>query len=286
MSFLRLCYQSLKAPNRLVYAYDELQSLDTETCLPSPEKIFGEQGIDEAEATYAAQTSSQPMADLILKHCYRTSLPLLLTAHALGFGVYRRPPKGFSTGLVQMFDDSNVWEAVGYEVEEGAIEEGETVTLKRAAVASLDRLDQHSSSADAVAFKTFATVEQQAEWVASEIQRNLDEDELDPADIMVINLHPLYTRENLGPIGARLMKLQIHSHFASVDTNPDNFKMNGIESIPFSGIHRAKGNEAAMVYITNAEYVCLLSIVPTSVRNRLFTANYPEAGMGTCNWHR
>ena len=272
ISFLRLCYQSLKAPNRLVYAYDELQSLDAETSLPSPEKIFDEWGIGVPEATHAAETSSQPTADLILQHCYRTSRPILVTAHALGFGVYRRPPIGSPTGLVQMFDDSRVWEAVGYEAEESEIEEGKKVTLKRAAVASLDRLEQHSSSTDAVVFKAFTTVEQQVEWVSTEIQRNLDEDELKLTDIMVINLHPRNTRENLGPIGAKLMELEIHSHFAGVDTNPDDFKLNGIESIPFSGIHRAKGNEAAMVYITNAEFGLSSVNNQISVRNRLFTA--------------
>ena len=39
-SFLRLCYELLKPEKRLVYAYDELQSLNSRS-LPSPEEIFG-----------------------------------------------------------------------------------------------------------------------------------------------------------------------------------------------------------------------------------------------------
>lgn len=39
-SFLRLCYAALRAPKRLVYAYDELQSL-TDATLPPPEELFG-----------------------------------------------------------------------------------------------------------------------------------------------------------------------------------------------------------------------------------------------------
>ena len=53
---------------------------------------------------------------------------------------------------------------------------------------------------------------------------------------------------------------------------PDVFFKNGWDSIAFSGIFRAKGNEAGMVYIINAQD-CYSSFgeLPT-VRNRLFTA--------------
>ena len=39
-SFLRLCYELLKPEKRLVYAYDELQNLNSQS-LPAPEEIFG-----------------------------------------------------------------------------------------------------------------------------------------------------------------------------------------------------------------------------------------------------
>ncbi|CCQ66325.1 hypothetical protein CWATWH0402_3938 [Crocosphaera watsonii WH 0402] len=35
--------------------------------------------------------------------CYRNSRPILASAHALGFGIYR------DQGLVQMFDESQLW---------------------------------------------------------------------------------------------------------------------------------------------------------------------------------
>ena len=43
--FLRLCYELLKHPGRLVYAYDELQSLGGGS-LPSPEDIIGKTRMD------------------------------------------------------------------------------------------------------------------------------------------------------------------------------------------------------------------------------------------------
>ena len=91
--FLRLCHAFLKGPKRLVYAYDELQNLSGES-LPSPKRIFG--------APFGDGANSHAKRDLVLPTCYRNSRPVLVTAHALGFGIYRSPPPKEETGLVQM----------------------------------------------------------------------------------------------------------------------------------------------------------------------------------------
>ena len=62
------------------------------------------------------------------------------------------------------------------------------------------------------------------------------------------------------------------SHLAGVDTTPDVFHQPTAASVTFTGIHRAKGNEAAMVYIINAEN-CQSAVSDLArIRNRLFTA--------------
>ena len=71
--------------------------------------------------------ADEPRRDIILEKCYRNSRPILVTAHALGFGIYRAPPKHGSTGLVQMFDDASLWEEIGYEVVSGELKEGSDV---------------------------------------------------------------------------------------------------------------------------------------------------------------
>jgi superfamily I DNA and RNA helicase len=60
------------------------------------------------------------------------------------------------------------------------------------------------------------------------------------------------------------------SHLAGIHTSPDIFFEQ--DSITFTGIFRAKGNEAGMVYIINAQD-CYESVgnLPT-IRNQLFTA--------------
>src|SRR3546814_10366125 len=91
----------LTPPKRLVYAYDELQNLSG-VSLPPPEEIFGNDEAGRPLVTFGEDRRR----DVILQKCYRNSRPVLVSAHGLGFGIYRDAPQGAPTGLVQMFDRS------------------------------------------------------------------------------------------------------------------------------------------------------------------------------------
>lgn len=270
-NFLRLCYEMLKNPKRLIYAYDELQNLKSES-LPSPEEIFGKLGDGTPRVKFYAQEEGQPQQDIILEKCYRNSRPALVTAHALGFGIYREPPAGKEFGLVQMFENNSLWNDIGYEAESGTLEDGKRVILTRTDKSSPVFLEKHSDINDLIIFNKFDTYEQQADWVSRQIELNLRYDELRPDDIMVINPDPLTTLDAVGPIRAKLYQLGINSHTAGVDTEPDVFFANENDSVAFTGIYRAKGNEAAMVYIINAQECYNSPFDLAKIRNRLFTA--------------
>ena len=62
----------------------------------------------------------------------------------------------------------------------------------------------------------------------------------------------------------------INSHIAGVDTDPNVFFNQ--ESITFTGIFRAKGNEAGMVYVINAQDCHGATWNLANKRNQLFTA--------------
>ena len=268
-AFLRLCYESLGDPKRLVYAYDELQSLTGES-LPAPEDIFGRNadGV-RFDATYA----EGPRPDIILEKCYRNSRPVLVTAHALGFGIYREPRRSGGSGLIQMFDQSQLWQEIGYRVREGELKEGADVTLYRPEDTSPKFLEEHSDISDLVQFICFENGEEQISWIVEAIRKNLEKDELRHDDIMVINPDPLTTRQKVGPIRGRLLEAGITSHLAGVDTKPDIFFRDSSEgSVTFTGIYRAKGNEAGMVYVINAQDCHAEAGNLASLRNQLFTA--------------
>jgi len=270
-AFLRLCYELLSKEKRLVYAYDELQSLSDKS-LPPPEDIFGKNPDGSPRVKFDAPIPGKPKQDIILEKCYRNSRPVLTTAHALGFGVYREPDKKTGTGLIQMFDQAKLWEDVGYEVIEGELRGGEKVRLARTESSSPAFLEDHSDIDELVQFISFNSIEDQAAWLADEIQGNLENDELNHDDIIVINPDPLTTRNAVGPTRKLLFERGINSHLAGVDTSQDVFFETDKDSVVFTGIYRAKGNEAGMVYIINAQD-CFYSFGALArMRNMLFTA--------------
>ena len=264
-NFLLLCYEYLKEPKRLVYAYDELQNLGNRS-LPPVEEIFGKNTDGTARVVIHPPEAGKPKQDIILDTCYRNSRPVLSTAHALGFGIYR------AKGLVQIFENKNLWFDIGYQENDGEIEDGELVTLSRTPKSSPEFLEKHSTVEDLIQFEVFETAEAQTAWLVAEIKRNLTEDELIPDDIVVINPDPLKTKEAVGEARRTLMQMGINSNLAGVTTIADVFTEPG--TVTFTGIFRAKGNEAAMVYVINAQD-CFGAFLPRDVarvRNRLFTA--------------
>ncbi|HWV02964.1 DEAD/DEAH box helicase [Ralstonia sp.] len=264
--FLRLCFSFLKEPKRLVYAYDELQSLNGSS-VPPPEELFGNRADGSPVVTLNTDEGATPKQDIILEKCYRNSRPLLATAHALGFGIYRQQ------GLVQFFDQDNLWGEVGYVVEDGEIRGGENVTLARTPESSPMFLEEHSPLNDLIQFIRFDSKEQQTDFLVNSITQDIRDQELRPEDIVVINPNPLTTQREVGPARELLFsRAHINSELAGVSTSVDVFTKSG--SVTFTGIFRAKGNEAGMVYIINAQdsYSGWNKSATALYRNRLFTA--------------
>lgn len=264
--FLRLCYRFLKEPKRLVYAYDELQSLTGSSVLP-PDELFGSDEEGTPLVSLNTEEGAVPKQDIILEKCYRNSRPLLATAHALGFGIYREK------GLVQFFDQDNLWLDVGYSVEDGALRGTETVTLTRTPDSSPLFLEDHSPPDDLIQFHRFENSKDQTDFLVRSITNDIREEELRPEDIVVINPNPLSTRREVGPARMLLFsESEINSELAGVSTSVDVFTKSG--SVTFTGIFRAKGNEAGMVYIINAQdaFSGWTKSATALVRNRLFTA--------------
>ncbi|MCY4232830.1 MAG: ATP-binding domain-containing protein [Bacteroidetes bacterium] len=267
--FLQICYQLLNDKKMLIYAFDDLQNLSDES-LPSPEIIFGKDQSGDPVVSF----DQSPGNDIILEKCYRNSGPLLTTAHALGFGIYRKVKSDVTSNLVQMFDHPDFWKDVGYRVKKGNLIHGNHIILHRTEDSSPRFLVDHSPIQDLIQFICFRDQREQTEWLINEIRENLEIDELRYEDIMVINPDPRTTRNNVGHARARLLEMGINNHLAGVDSFPEIFYKNR-DSVTFTGVHRAKGNEAGMVYVINAHECHSGSsnrFSLTRARNQLFTA--------------
>lgn len=258
--FFKLAYKCVKNPKRIVWAYDELQNLNS-SIMPSIEEMFG---LDENDKPLVElkNEKDEPMQDIILPVCYRNPPWALALAHSLGFGIYRKK-------LVQHFDTLGLWEDIGYKKEKGSLSFGEKVVLSRRADATPNYFNELLNPRDVIKTKRFDDVDSQYDSIAKQIKKNITEDELDPDDILVIFPSVIYAKSQYQRFAQHLARYSISSMLAGVTNERDIFRVPG--SISCSAIYRAKGNEAPMVYIVNAD-CCYEGIELIKLRNILFTS--------------
>jgi len=259
-SFFQLVYRFTKHPKRIVWAYDELQKL-SEAAMPSMGELFGS---DEKGEPYfqLANPIGQPRQDIVLPVCYRNTPWALTLAHALGFGIYR------NGGLVQHFDEPSLWTEVGYRLVQGQLSPGEKVQLERDPSSYPSYFKDLIHPDDAVISMTFKNQEEQANWVAESIEKNLGEDELEIDDILIVLPDAYLARKQAGVLIEALLKRGINSHLAGVTTSRDQIFSK--TSVAIANIHRSKGNEAPMVYVVNSNH-CFSGYELSTLRNIIFT---------------
>lgn len=260
-NYLQLCLQILDSNKRLVYAYDELQKLNEEA-MPSPEEIFG-QGISN---------------DTPLTVCYRNQGNAIVTAHAIGMGLYRKE------GLLQLPGSSSVWEAIGY-VSDSPIVEGQEATLYRTKETSPELLKVNPD--EIIQFLGYDDANSMYKELLNMIKQDLETEQLLPRDIMIIDMDTYDYGKNCTKLSGiknqlneevawdddwnyhddrEIYKFDIHTAGAA---SPEDFFRD--DSVVYSSVRRAKGNETFMVYIVNAQK-CVNSLQRRSDRNGLFTA--------------
>lgn len=265
-AFFKMVYKLTKKPKRITWAYDELQSLSDVT-IPSLEEIFG---ISESSSHHFSLQNrpGEPMQDIILPVCYRNPMWSLSVAHALGFGIYRKSESS-NSGIVQMFDSPVIWEDIGYKCVGGELSIGKKVILKRSSDATPEYFEKLLTPQSCLQFKSFNDIDDQYDWVAEEIYKNINNDELDPDDILIVFVNSLTITRDYMRFRKFLMSKGVDSILVGVDTNKDTFRVKG--SVSCSNIYRAKGNESPMVYILNSDY-CASGSELIKRRNILFTA--------------
>lgn len=170
IEFFRLAYRFTTEPKRIVWAFDELQNL-SESAMPTTDDLFG-RAEDGTPLVNLENRANEARQDITLPVCYRNSPWALTTAHALGFGIYR------DGGLVQHFDNYELWSDIGYSVLKGKLEPGRKVELKRSADSYPAFFTDLLTPDDALDLRRFNTELQQDAWVANQIAINLEKDEL------------------------------------------------------------------------------------------------------------
>lgn len=209
--------------------------------------------------------------DYMLPNSYRNPRKVLLYAHGLGLGLYSERAK------VPM-QDKYSWEARGYEIiqprDKNKFEENDHIVVERPEKYSkniLEKLvDEHSkfSSNDIIKFKNFDTIKQELDSVIKTIRYLINNDKIEPEEIVVISLdkssansHFNYIRTNLNSYGV----LCITPGFVE---SSDLFKEKG--RVTLTTAFRAKGNEANIVFVINSQKA--ISDSTLRQRNALFVS--------------
>jgi superfamily I DNA and RNA helicase len=259
-SFYWLCRKLVKN-DRLVWAYDELQNI-MNVEMQETKKLFknhfGDKGIDLAtlQSNHPRQSN-----DIILHKSYRNPLEILLVAHSIGFGLY-------NDKVLQKLENKDHWEDIGYIIEKGDCNEGESTVISRPIENSPMTISKHQKSKKIISSHIAENMEEEIKWICKAIKDDLNENLL-PEDILVVCTDNRYARRYFQKIATRLLQLGIQSHNMFDSYIGSDFAVDG--SVTLSTVYKAKGNEAASVYVIGTDTFAVNkdNIVE---RNKLFTA--------------
>jgi len=250
-SFVRLCY-SLAKDGKFVLAYDDLQTI-FQAKTPSTADIFGTQDDGAPKVTFEE--------DVVLHKCYRNPREVLVAAHALGFGVYGKR-------IVQMLESRDHWEDIGYVVKEGDFVQGSQIAVERPRENSLEIISDLSGPDVIVQAHSFKAIDEETEAVAKSIADDLT-DGLQPDDVLVVCVDDRSAKGYLSGVEMALQKHRIQCNNLHTDSfGIRDFSKQG--RVTLSTVHKAKGNEAFMVYVVGVDAV--MNSPDVRRRNMLFTA--------------
>jgi len=202
--------------------------------------------------------------DFVLHKSYRCPHKVLMLAHAIGLGIYN--PRG----PVQMLTDEGSWKAIGYELEAGELKPNHQVTLFRPAENSPNDVTTiYSGEQKDFICKVFDDREEELNWIAKLIVKDIKEHDVSPEQILVISLDARRAKRYMTSLQAKLFSGKIHSTIPGFIDDSSAFAEP--DKVTLATVNRAKGNEAPIVYILSMESLYDFA-EEIGNRNRAFTA--------------
>jgi len=261
-SFYQLCRQ-IVSNDCLVWGYDELQNILNVKIQSTVETFKNEKykykGIDLAKLQ---EQYPQIDNDIVLAKCYRSSREILVLAHAIGFGIY-------NSKIIQMLENKDHWSDLGYEVIQGDCKEGSHMIIQRPLNNSPLTISEKQKPEELIRSYTASDMTDEVSWVCNSIQNDIENEKLNPEDILVVCIDDKYARKYFTRISENLREIDIKSNNVLADIYATDFFVEGC--VTLSTVYRAKGNEAAIVYVIGVDTFVYEkdSII---ARNKLFTA--------------
>ncbi|MCD0175536.1 NERD domain-containing protein [Deinococcus sp. 14RED07] len=254
---------------RLIWAYDEAQSLDSLT-IPTGRELFGEKL--SKVLTRGTSYRGGIAKNEVMRVCYRTPGPILVAAHALGMGLMR--PEGMVAGLT----DKESWGKIGYTVE-GDMRTRGPITITRPPEHSPNLIARLDPS-PLIDFRTHTSRNEELAALTRNVRHALEVEglSLDRQLVICLGRYPDRTieaafaalrREGLDVYVAGNLRGNVPPTQNWREKNPNGFRLPG--HLTVTNVTRAKGNEADMVHIVGLDEVAAQEGSVT-MRNQLFVA--------------
>ena len=274
--FYWLTYQSLRPVNpihpqqkRLIWAYDELQSLSTKKT-PTVSEVLGESLAYLGTGKYSDGIPKY----LNLNRCYRTPHEIVNLANAIALGFLR--PQGMLVNIL----DTKEWDSLGYKFTNQSLDNNQ-ITLQYNPTNKINLL-QELWQGNIIKFTQYDSRLQELTALANYIKKNIDQEKLQYSrQLLVIILGRGRELSFLEQQTAKfLMRQGINIYLPSsnnynclekkhYNSQPNKFWWDG--ALTISSMYRAKGQEADIVYLIGLDNIAK-NESSIYLRNQLFTA--------------
>jgi superfamily I DNA and RNA helicase len=227
--------QNNKAIRRLVFAYDEYQTLGT-IKIPSASEVFGK------KPEYSNLFSKGLGDPISLDICYRTPLPTLLAAQGIGMGLYRE------SGMITTITTVAEWEELGYSVEMTGKKfdtKGNVITLSRTYENTKNPLSIIWTK-PIIEFKLYETRESEGKAIHSFIN-DLKSKGIPQEEIAILLI------ERKIDIKTEFSLEGINVFYPDKDKTKTKFKLK--DNVTIGHTPRAKGNEAKFIIIPRLDTI-------------------------------
>lgn len=260
-SFYQIC-RAIVNNDCMVWGYDDLQNIfdvNIQDTISTFQNEFGAEGIDLGELQKKYPDIDN---DIVLSKSYRNPKEILVTAHALGFGIYHEI-------LIQSLQNNEHWHDLGYKVIQGNCKSGDHMIIERDEKNSPLSISKYQTAEEIIKLYSAKDFDDEVNWVCQSIDETIKVDGLRPDDIIVISLDDRYSKSYCSAISENLYSKGIFTHNLCVSSYEKGFTEDNC--VTLSTVYKAKGNEAAMVIVVGCD-ILNSNLNNRSMRNKVFTA--------------
>lgn len=254
--FYRLCFRLCKT-NRICWAYDEFQNI-FDTTIQNERETFGYDAEGIPYVDFGEDFNG--LQDIPLKKCYRTPRISLISAFALGLGIYNKK-------VLQRLQSNQQWEALGFEVKKGESKTGDEMIVCRPDINTPSYSNKTFTEKSLQIYK-FGSFDDECKAIAKMIEHYIKVEQVLPNDICVICIDQKYVGSYLETIATILRGLKVLP-YVLLDSKTTEFFQEGM--VTLSTVNKAKGNECGVVIICGADSV-FKSPNNVVMRDKLFTS--------------